>query len=61
MFSGDRHLMTDSPAARQGCRRVVYASSVNAVLGYEGVGRDGEAAVAVGGEVIFIRPCYNLL
>ena len=53
--------MADSPAARQGCRRVVYASSVNAVLGYEGVGRDGEAAVAVGGKVIFIRSCYNIL
>ena len=32
-------------AAREaGCSRVVYASSVNAVLGYEGVGRDGEAS-----------------
>jgi NAD+ dependent glucose-6-phosphate dehydrogenase len=32
-------------AARQaGCQRVVYASSVNAVLGYEGAGRDGEAS-----------------
>eukprot|EP01052_Picozoa_sp_SAG31_P009686 SAG31_NODE_514_length_14714_cov_78.431269_6_plen_236_part_00 len=27
-----------------GCQRVVYASSVNAVLGYEGTGRDGEAS-----------------
>ena len=31
-------------AASQGCRRVVIASSVNAVLGYEGVGREGQAA-----------------
>ena len=32
-------------AAREsGCQRVVYASSVNAVLGYEGVGRAGEAS-----------------
>ena len=31
-------------AAAQKCRRVVIASSVNAVLGYEGVGREGQAA-----------------
>ena len=30
-------------AQAAGCQRVVYASSVNAVLGYEGVGREGEA------------------
>ena len=31
-------------SASQGCRRVVFASSVNAVLGYDGVGREGQAA-----------------
>jgi hypothetical protein len=31
-------------AKEAGCQRVVYASSVNAVLGYEGVGRDGETS-----------------
>ena len=31
-------------AAAAGCRRVVIASSVNAVLGYGGVGREGQAS-----------------
>jgi hypothetical protein len=31
-------------AAHAGCRRVVIASSVNAVLGYSGAGREGEAS-----------------
>ena len=31
-------------AKEAGCQRVVYASSVNAVLGYEGRGRGGEAS-----------------